>query len=120
LGGALLSLLRPSLRKRSCVLFHIKCPECGSRIVKTGTPTAADANAEFDKAIAAIKLLGATPDTEPSSSKEQAELFCLFVGGCRPLNLRVRGLDYPLTDPCQFDILLFGPGWWGSNAIRSV
>ena len=59
------------------MLFHIKCPECGSRIVKTGTPTAADANSEFDKAIAGIKLLGAKPDTEPSSSKEQVELFCL-------------------------------------------
>jgi hypothetical protein len=43
------------------VLFHIKCPERGSHIVKTGTPTAADA--EFDKAIADIKLLGETPDT---------------------------------------------------------
>ena len=64
-------------RKGSCVLFHIKCPECGSRIVKTGTPTAADANSEFDKAIAGIKLLGAKPDTEPSSSKEQVELFCM-------------------------------------------
>jgi hypothetical protein len=59
------------------VLFHIKCPECGSHIVKTGTPTAADANSEFDKAIADIKLLGETPDTEPSSSKGQVELFCL-------------------------------------------
>jgi hypothetical protein len=59
------------------VLFHIKCPGCGSHIVKTGTPTTADANFEFDKAIADIKLLGATPDTEPSSSKEQVELFCL-------------------------------------------
>jgi hypothetical protein len=59
------------------VLFHIKCPECGSGIVKTGTPTAAGANSGFDKAIADIKLLGATPDTEPSSSKEQVELFCL-------------------------------------------
>jgi hypothetical protein len=53
------------------VLFHIKCPECGSLILKTTT-----ADAEFDKAIADIKLLGATPDTEPSS-KEQVELFCL-------------------------------------------
>jgi hypothetical protein len=77
LGGALLSLLRPSLRKRSCVLFHIKCPECGSSILRAGTPIAADANSAFDKAITNIKLLGATPDTEPSSSKEQAELFCL-------------------------------------------
>jgi hypothetical protein len=59
------------------VLFHINCPECGSNIVKTGAPTAADAHCEFDKAIADIKLLGATPDTEPSSSKEQVELFCL-------------------------------------------
>ena len=59
------------------MLFHIKCPECGSRIVKLGTPTAADANSEFDKAIADIKLLGETPGTEPSSSKEQVELFCL-------------------------------------------
>jgi DNA-directed RNA polymerase subunit RPC12/RpoP len=77
LGAALLSLRRPCFRKGSCVLFHIKCPECGSRIVKTGTPTAADANSEFDKTIAGIKLLGATPDTEPSSIKEQVELFCL-------------------------------------------
>lgn len=57
------------------MLFHIKCPECGSLIVKTGTPTAADA--EFDKAIADIKLMGATPEMEPSSGKEQVELFCL-------------------------------------------
>jgi hypothetical protein len=56
------------------VLFHIKCPECGSHIVKAG---AADANSEFDKAIADIKLLGETPDTEPSSSNGQVELFCL-------------------------------------------
>jgi hypothetical protein len=55
------------------VLFHIKCPECGSHIVKT----TADANSEFDKAIAGIKLLGPTPDTEPSRSKGQVELFCL-------------------------------------------
>ena len=55
------------------MLFHIKCPECGSSIVKT-TPTAPDA---FDKAIADIKVLGATPGTEPSSNKEQVELFCL-------------------------------------------
>ena len=53
------------------MLFHIKCPECGSLIVKTTT-----AHAEFDKAIADIKLLGPTPDTEQSSSKEQVELFC--------------------------------------------
>jgi hypothetical protein len=58
------------------VLFHIKCPECGSHIMKTGTQTAADANAEFDKAIADIKLLGEMPE-EPSSSKGQVELFCL-------------------------------------------
>jgi hypothetical protein len=60
------------LQKGSCVLFHIKCPECGSSILK-----AADANSEFDKAIADIKLLGATPGTEPSSSEERVELFCL-------------------------------------------
>ena len=54
------------------MLFHIKCPECGSLILKTTT-----ADAEFDKAIADIKLLGATPDTEPSSSKAQVELFCM-------------------------------------------
>jgi hypothetical protein len=59
------------------VLFHINCPECGSNIVKTGAPRAADANSEFDKAIADIKLLGATPETEPSSSRKQVELFCL-------------------------------------------
>jgi hypothetical protein len=76
LGAALLTS-GLVFRKGSCVLFHIKCPECGSLIVKTGTPTAADANSEFDKAIAGIKLLGAKPDTEPSSSKEQVELFCL-------------------------------------------
>jgi hypothetical protein len=29
------------------------------------------------------------------------------------------GLDTRLTDPCQFDILMFGPGWWRSDAIRS-
>jgi hypothetical protein len=51
------------------VLFHIKCPECGSSILKAGTPTAADANSAFDKAITDSKLLGAT--------KEQVELFCL-------------------------------------------
>jgi hypothetical protein len=77
LGAALLSLRRPVSKKGSCVLFHIKCPECGSLIVKAGTPTAADADSEFDKAIADIKLLGATPDPEPTSSKEQVELFCL-------------------------------------------
>jgi hypothetical protein len=59
------------------VLFHIKCPECGSSILRAGTPIAADANSAFDKAITNIKLLGATPDTEPSSGKEQVELFCL-------------------------------------------
>ena len=26
----------------------------------------------------------------------------------------------PLTDHCQFDILQSGPGWWQSNAIRSI
>src|SRR5262249_61434019 len=32
-----------------------------------------------------------------------------------------RGLTkYLLTDHCQFDILVFGPGWRGSNAIRST
>src|SRR5262249_9495049 len=73
-GAALLSLRRPVFSKReSCVLFHIKCQECGSHIVKT----TADANSEFDKAIAGIKLLGPTPDTEPSRSKGQVELFCL-------------------------------------------
>ena len=73
LGAALLSLPARCFRKESCVLLHIKCPECGSLIVKTTM-----AHAEFDKAIADIKLLGgATPDTEPSSSKEQVELFCL-------------------------------------------
>ena len=45
--------------------------------MKLGTPTAADANSKFVKAIAALKLLDATPDTESSSSKEQVELFCL-------------------------------------------
>jgi hypothetical protein len=55
------------------VLFHINCPECGSNIVKTGAPRAADANSEFDKAIADIKLLGATPETEPSSSRQMVE-----------------------------------------------
>ena len=59
------------------MLFHIKCPECGSSILKAGTPTEADANSAFDKAMTDIKLLDATPDTEPSSSKEQVELFCL-------------------------------------------
>jgi hypothetical protein len=55
------------------VLFHIKCPECGSLTVRTTT-----AHAEFDKAIADINLLGGgTPDTEPSSSKEHVKLFCL-------------------------------------------
>ena len=34
-------------------------------------------HSEFDKAITDIKLLAATPDMEPSSSKEQFELFCL-------------------------------------------
>src|SRR5262249_4967075 len=29
-------------------------------------------------------------------------------------------LRYPLTDPCLFDILQSGPGWWVSNAIRSI
>src|SRR5262245_45636022 len=29
-------------------------------------------------------------------------------------------LRYPLTDPCPFDILQSGPGWRGSNAIRSI
>jgi hypothetical protein len=71
LDAVLLSLPRPVFRKESCVLFHINCPECGSHIVKTRAPTAADANSEFDKAIADIKVLGATPETEPSSSKEQ-------------------------------------------------
>src|SRR5262249_12917660 len=28
--------------------------------------------------------------------------------------------DTRLTDPCQFDILMLGPGWWGSDAIRST
>jgi hypothetical protein len=74
LGAALLAFWRSCFRRASCVLFHIKCPECGSLIVKTGTPTTADA--EFDKAIADVRLLGATPETEPSSSKEQVELFC--------------------------------------------
>jgi hypothetical protein len=54
------------------VLFHIKCPECGSSILKAGTPTAADANSAFDKAITDIRLLGATPEMEASSSKEQS------------------------------------------------
>jgi hypothetical protein len=58
--------------KEPCVLFHIKCPECGSLIVKTKT-----ADAEVDKAITEIRLLGGTAGTEPSSSKEQVELFCL-------------------------------------------
>src|SRR5262245_61587225 len=39
LGDALLVFRRPRSRKESCVLFHIACPECGSRIVKTGTAT---------------------------------------------------------------------------------
>jgi hypothetical protein len=77
LDAVLLSLPRPVFRKESCVLFHINCPECGSHIVKTRAPTATNANSEFDKAIADIKVLGATPETEPSSSKEQVELFCL-------------------------------------------
>jgi hypothetical protein len=57
-------------------------PECKSLLWRsvvrpswTGTPTAADANSEFDKAIAGIKLLGATPGTEPSSTQE-VEPFC--------------------------------------------
>jgi EF hand len=29
-------------------------------------------------------------------------------------------LQYPLTDPCPFDILQSGPGWRGSDAIRST
>jgi hypothetical protein len=29
----------------------------------------------------------------------------------------VKSFRYLLTDPCQFDILVFGPGWWGSDAI---
>jgi hypothetical protein len=42
-----------------CMLFHIKCPECGSLTVKATT-----AHAEFDEPIADINLLGgATPDT---------------------------------------------------------
>ena len=49
------------------MLFHVKCPECGSHIVKTRAPTAADANSEFDKAIGGIKLL---------AGREQVELFC--------------------------------------------
>ena len=77
MGAALLSLRRPCFRMGSCVLFHIKCPECGSRIVKAGTPIAADANSAFDKAIADVRLSDATRGTEPSSSKEQIELFCL-------------------------------------------
>jgi hypothetical protein len=55
LGGALLSVRRPVFEKG---------------IVR-------DANSEFDKAIAGIKLWAETTNTEPSSSKEQVELFCL-------------------------------------------
>jgi hypothetical protein len=27
---------------------------------------------------------------------------------------------HPPTDRSQFDILVFGSGWWGLNAIRSI
>jgi hypothetical protein len=65
----------PDTTKGICVLFHVKCPDCGSRAVKSGMPTVADANSEFEEAIADI--LGASLGTEPSSSMEQVELFCL-------------------------------------------
>src|SRR5438132_7198836 len=39
-----------------------------------------------------------------------------------PLGLKqvVKSFRYLLTDPRQFDILQSGPGWRGSNAIRSI
>ena len=43
----------------------------------TVAPGEADADCAFDKAVTNIKLLGATPGAEPSSSKEQVELFYL-------------------------------------------
>jgi len=34
--------------------------------------------------------------------------------------IKAKSLPYLLTDSGQFDILLFGPGWRGSDAIRST
>jgi hypothetical protein len=39
---------------------------------------------------------------------------------CVGIRLLAERHRYPLTDPPQFDILGFGPGWRGSDAIRST
>ena len=58
--------------KRSRACCSTSNVQSASLIVKTKT-----ADDEFDKAITEIRLLGGTAGTEPSSSKEQVELFCL-------------------------------------------
>jgi hypothetical protein len=40
--------------------------------------------------------------------------------GPRQLPTGVKSFRYHLTDPPQFDIMQSGPGWRGSNAIRSI
>src|SRR5215813_276700 len=39
---------------------------------------------------------------------------------CVGIRLLAERHRYPLTDPPQFDILGFGPGWRGSNALRPI